>query len=237
MAFTPGTDTRYFVGSQRFSPYGKSLSVDSSSTQLDTTSLEDTAETFIYGQRNATATLELMLDTEYATQSEFTTLNTWTTTETPVTIGLQGMDALDNVVLIGGNASSVTYGAEVSGLVAANVSIQANGGDDWGYVIAPEAAITADGNGAARDLTAQSTNGGVAHLHVTAFTGLTSNVITIEDSADGSTGWATIATFATVSGVTSERLAIAGTIKRYVRVVDDVTGTGSCTRVVSLARR
>lgn len=237
MAFTPGTDTRYFVGSQRFSPYGKSLSVDATSAQLDVTSFEDTAQKFIYGQTNATASLELMLDTEYATQSEFTTLNTWRTTETPVSIGLQGMDALDVVHMISGNASSVTYGANVGDLVTANVSIQANGGIDWGYVIAPEAAVTVDGNGTARDLTAQSTNGGVAHLHVTAFSGLTNNVITIEDSSDGSTGWATIATFATVTGVTSERLAIAGTIKRYVRVVDNVTGTGSCTRVVSFARR
>jgi hypothetical protein len=61
--------------------------------------------------------------------------------------------------------------------------------------------------------------------------------VTIEDSADGSTNWTTIGTFATVTGLTSERLVIAGTVRRYLRVVDNVTGTGTNTRSVALARR
>ena len=96
---------------------------------------------------------------------------------------------------------------------------------------------TATGNGTARDLTAQSTNGAVAHLHVTGFTGLTSNDITIEDSSTGSSGWAVIGTFTQVTGLTSQRLAITGTVKQYVRVVDTAVGTGSCTRTVAFARR
>ena len=70
---------------------------------------------------------------------------------------------------------------------------------------------------------------------------MTSNVVTIEGSADGTTGWATISggTFATITGVGYERLVIAAgvSVPRYLRVVDNVTGTGSHTRFVSFARR
>jgi hypothetical protein len=42
-----------------------------------------------------------------------------------------------------------------------------------------------------------------------------------------------------VTGTGSERLVIAPgtTVNRYLRIRDDVTGTGSCTRFVSFARR
>ena len=58
----------------------------------------------------------------------------------------------------------------------------------------------------------------------------------VEDSADSSS-WATIGTFTTLAATGSERLAIAGTVRRYTRVRWDVTGTGSITAQVSIARR
>ena len=101
--------------------------------------------------------------------------------------------------------------------------------------------ITIDTTGTARDSTivGGTANGGVAHLHVSAFSGLTSDVITIEHSVNGSTSWATLVTFATITGVTSERVVVApGTsVRQYLRVVDDVTGTGSITRFVAFSRR
>ena len=69
--------------------------------------------------------------------------------------------------------------------------------------------------------------------------GLTSNVVTIEHSVDGVSSWATLVTFATVTGVTSERVAVAAgtTVRRFLRVVDTLTGTPIYTRSVSFARR
>jgi hypothetical protein len=79
--------------------------------------------------------------------------------------------------------------------------------------------------------------GGVAHLHVTSVSASDSIVVTIEDSATGSSGWATIGTFASKAAAGAERIAIAGTIRRYVRAVDTVTGSGiSIIRAVALAR-
>lgn len=240
MAFVPGINSRYFVGPMRFSVFGKSLSADISVTQLDTSSCENTAQTFINGQQNGSASIEMMLDTTSATVSQFTTLNTWSGgTQYPITIGLEGGALAAPTWLMLGNQSSVSYGASVGDLVMANVSIQPDGGIDWGQVIAIEAAITVDGNGTAVDGGAASTNGGVAHIHSTAFSGLTNNIITIEHSVDGATAWATLATFATVTAVGTERVTVApGTaVRRYLRVVDNVTGAGSHTRFISFARR
>lgn len=85
--------------------------------------------------------------------------------------------------------------------------------------------LTSAGNGTAVDFLRATARGGAAYLEVLAFTG-TSVVVTIEDSADGSTGWATIGTFASVAGAeVEERIAIAGAVKRYIRFV--TTGTFS----------
>lgn len=68
--------------------------------------------------------------------------------------------------------------------------------------------------------------GGSAYLICTAFTG-TSVTVTIEDSTDGATSWATVGTFTAVSAANVEqRISLtAGTLKRYLRMV--TTGTFS----------
>lgn len=239
MAFVPGINSRYYVGPMRFSVFGKSLSADVTCAQLDSSSAEDTAITYVNGQKNGSASIDMMLDTEYATTSQFTTLNTWQTTQQPITVGFDGLAIGDTAWMLNGNQSSVSYGSPVGDLVSVNVSVQPDGPVDWGQVVDAETAITEDTNGAAVDGGASSSNGGVAHLHVTGFVDLTSNDIIIEQSANGSTSWTTVATFSSVSAVGSERVVIApGTaVARYLRVVDDVTGTGSCTRLVTFARR
>lgn len=240
MPFDQGTDSRYYVGPQRFSVFGKSINVEATCNQLDASSQEDTAIVYVNGQKSGSASIEMMLDTTYATTSQFTTLNTWTGTPQPITVGFFNVTPLGAATwMLLGNQSDVSFGSSVGDLVMTNVSIQPDGPVDWGQVVAVEAAVTVDGNGTAVDGSAASTNGGVAHIHSTAFSGLTNNIVTIEHSVDGATSWATLATFATITGVGSERVVVApGTaVRRYLRVVDNVTGAGSHTRFVSFARR
>lgn len=100
--------------------------------------------------------------------------------------------------------------------------------------IHPLGAETSTGNGTALDGSASSASGGAVWVHCTAFTG-TSITLTVEDSADNSS-FATIATFTAITaGGSSERIAIAGTIRRYVRVVRSGTFT-SATFSVGLYR-
>lgn len=89
-------------------------------------------------------------------------------------------------------------------------------------------------NEASVDQDASSSNGAVANLHVTAFTG-TDAVIKIQDSANDA-DWADLITFTTVDGVTSERATVAGSVDRYVRAIVASGTFSSVTFAVSFAR-
>lgn len=79
-------------------------------------------------------------------------------------------------------------------------------------------AVTGVGSGTAVDFDRATAAGGAAYLSCDTFTG-TSCTATIEDSADGSTGWAVIGTFAPVTTAkTEQRIAISGSVRRYIRV-------------------
>jgi hypothetical protein len=236
MAFTPGFNSRFFVGSQRWSLYARAMSATVSAEQIDVSSMEDLARVFANGQKNGTAQLDMMLDGVGAGQ--FALANTWQSTQQPLTLGFDGCDLSDVVWLIAGNQSSATIGDTLNDVATIGISVQPDGPIDWGVMIAAEGAITVDTDGTSVDNGASSANGGVAHLHTTAYSGLTSNSVIIEHSTNNSV-WATLATFASVTAVGSERLVVAAgtTVNRYLRIRDDVTGTGSTTRAVSFARR
>lgn len=124
----------------------------------------------------------------------------------------------------------------VGALTKANVSYAVSGRVDHGVILHALGAETGDATGTSVDNAAASTEGGAAFLQVTAFTGFSGAVITVEDSADNA-AFATIATFTTVaSAPTAERIALAGTIRRYTRYVIDVTGSGSISFMVGVTR-
>lgn len=154
-----------------------------------------------------------------------------------LTVGPSGTALGDKVRLIKVLTSAYGETAEIGGVVEFMWGVMADGVVGFGEVIAARAAITGDGNGSSYDHTAQTTTGGIAHLHVFSVSASDSIDVTIEDSSTGSSGWATIGTFATKSAAGAERIVIAGTIKRYVRAVYDVTGSDvSIECAVALAR-
>jgi hypothetical protein len=131
--------------------------------------------------------------------------------------------------------------ATVSDAVAVTFSAQADESVEMGYTIHALAAETVDGNGTAVDrgiVSTPSTRGLVAALHVTAYTGLTSAALKIQHSPDNS-AWADLVAFTTVTALTQQRVSVPNgtTVNRYLRVVTDVTGTGSVTFLVAAAPR
>jgi hypothetical protein len=111
-------------------------------------------------------------------------------------------------------------------MTALSWGLIASGPIGWGYLLHPLAEDTNTTTGSARDDGAQTATGAMAHLHVTAVDG-GSWVITIEDSANGSSGWATVLTFAAKTAAGAERVmtaAVDTVIRRYVRVVATRTG-------------
>lgn len=116
------------------------------------------------------------------------------------------------------------------GSITARVNLMANGyGLEWGKSLT--AGIQTDSgasSGTAVDFEATQTLGLRAYLQVFAFTG-TDATVTIQDSTDGSTGWAAVggAAFTQItSGPTSERIETGGSeqVKRYLRVSTTTTG-------------
>jgi hypothetical protein len=83
---------------------------------------------------------------------------------------------------------------------------------------------------------ANSANGGVGYLAVSACSGFTNFVGKIRDSADDSV-YADLITFTdNVSDPFAERLTVSGTVDRYLCFDGNVTGAGSITLLVGFAR-
>lgn len=133
-------------------------------------------------------------------------------------------------------------GFVVDGDAAATVplAIEAlpDAGIDWGKVLHGATAETADADAASVDGAAGTTNGGVAALHMIAYSGLTDATVKVQHSTDDAS-WDDLVTFAAATDVTREQVVVAAgtTVNQYLRVTTDVTGTGTCTPVVAFARR
>lgn len=124
----------------------------------------------------------------------------------------------------------------INDAVPVAVNTRPDGGIDLGVLLQGLVAITADGDGTSVDGVDATANGAAFSLHVTAFTGLSSASILVEDSPDDSV-WSTVATFASVTAVTQELVVVTGAVDQYLRASWDVTGSGSITFAVAAARR
>lgn len=238
MPFASAQVSRLYVGLLQFSGYTKGYNLAYQSEMLDVTVLTSTSKEFIPGRESATFNVDMLLDNAATASSQFGILYTAKSTPQVVTLAPSGTARGAETWQVQSNELNFNTSAAVGDVVSATVAFQSDGLVDPGVVIDPETAITVDTNGTSVDNTAATSNGGVAHLHVTAYSGLTSNSIILEHSTNNSV-WTTLATFTLVTGTGSERLVVAPgtTVNRYLRIRDDVTGTGSCTRFVSFARR
>jgi hypothetical protein len=240
MAFKTAQASRVAVGLLNASGYTKGYSLTAQTAALDTTVLTDTAKTFIVGQDESSGSLDMLFDTVGTAALQFDAFKSQKATGPyPLTLCPDGFGVGQIAVMVNAHLGNFTGASAVSDLVTCSAAFQSTGNFDVGLVVENFTAITADTDGTARDQTTATANGGVAHIHVTAFSGLTNNACRIEHSVDGSTSWATLASFTTYTGLTSQRVEVAAgtTVRRYLRVVDDVTGSGTTTRFVSFARR
>jgi len=103
----------------------------------------------------------------------------------------------------------------------------------WGVALAVPVDFTNTINGSSVDNGASSGNGGVAFLQVLQAAATDSYSIVVEESANDSS-WSTVATFTLdASAIGSERLALSGTLERYLRFT--ATRSGSAGDTVRLA--
>ena len=241
MAFVTSYSSRVLLGPLSLSASLRSAGFTATTDMHDVTTLVNAEKVFIPTLSSSSWAFDGPLDVDPTANLPFDILSdNWYSGELPVSYAPAGLAFGSAVILASAIETNFDTTAAVAGGIDWSAGGQTNGPADVGVSLEDGlTAITADGNGTARDNGAATANGGIAQIHVTAFAGLTNNAVTIEHSVDGSTSWATLVTFATYTGLTSERVVVAPgtTVRRYLRVVDNVTGTGSTNRQVSFCRR
>lgn len=234
MAFVHGKSAAAFIDGYDLTSYVTSGEFSAEVDSAETSTWGSSWKSFIAGQMQAGVSIDGLFD------STFTPRFTGQIGNTPgalLTFGPGGLALGAPCRLLSVIESDYGETADIGDVVSFSYEAMTDRQVGLGHVIAASEAVTTDQNGTAVDLTAATTTGAIAFLHVTSVSASDSIVCTIEDSATGSSGWATIGTFASKAAIGAERIVIAGTIRRYVRVVDDVTGSGvSITRAVALAR-
>lgn len=236
MTATPSYKAKLLLGSADMTPKLTQVTSGSTTEMLESTVLSDTAKRYIAGLDGNTVSISGWNDADVISNvvtlmalAEALGLNS------VLTYGPAGLTVGSPVMLHAGKRASFEQGTEVGGIANFSVAVTGDGTVGHGVSLHALTAETIDGNGTSYDRGVTSTAGGArAHLHVSAFSGLTNNIVIVEDSADNSS-WSTIGTFATYTSTTAERITITGTVRRYVRCSWNVTGTGSTTFAVALA--
>lgn len=244
MAFVAGNKSRLAVGPLAASCYLKGVSWGGTIADLNTTVLCDTAVTRAAGLADASVSMNGLWDNDATATGMNSLLSGFISsppdTATPVSFAPYGFAAGSRVIAAPLRAMSYDRSTTVDGLVEFSFSFGLDGGADLnGESLYDLSAVTVDTLSAAVDSGAASSNGGAAYLHVTAFSGLTSAAITVQHATASNGTYNDIATFTSVTAATSERVVVSAgtTVRRYLKLNIDVTGTGSLTLTASFARR
>lgn len=237
MPFVSAQSSRVLIGDYHFSPVLADFSFSAETDMQDVSVLSSTAREYLPTQPSSNFTGSGWLDTDGSANAHIDQLGDWTNdTTTPLTWCPSGTTLGAEAWLIGCLQTNITFGSQVASVAEWSMTGVNEDSTDFGRSLHALAARTSSSQETAYDNSASSTGGAIAHLHVTAFSGFSGVVVTVEHSTDNSS-FSTLGTFTTVAGVTSERLAIAGTVNRYVRAKWAVTGSGSITFAVSVARK
>lgn len=244
MSFIGSNQTRLITGVFPLSAFTTQVETGAPRATIDRTSLADDAFVFIHGRKSGTLSVTTMVDSDTTAGSYWPVITGLADngTEFPVSVAPAGFAAGNPVRMASCFEVTAAPTSPAEGGVDMPLSYSVNGEMQWGESLIAHAAVTATGNGAAVDDLAATSNGGVAHLHVTAVagTGGPTCTVLVQHSVNGTTGWDAIATFTQVTTSTSaQRVVVAPgtTVRRYLRASYTIAGTGpSYTIAVAFAR-
>jgi hypothetical protein len=241
MAFAHGRNGRVYINGFDISAFLKQAGGGVQVTMLDTTAFGTIDDmTFIPGLKKGALKMNGMLD-ETAVTGIGTLLEAAFGAANSIFTLVPASGDVIGSPCYGFSANLGTYNLDTSlgGLGKLDADATSNYGG-FERLIIHHALTTevATATGAAQDNGASSANGGVGFLQVPDITGITALDVVIQDSADGSTGWATILTFTSVTADRAkQRVAITGTVRRFTRYVATFTGTGSAQFHVGFGRK
>lgn len=235
-----GKDTKVLIGTLDASPYFTGYDSDGSVESAETTTFGAQRKTRMAGQGDGSASLQGLWDGSVSAIDE--RLSAALGIDTILTAGRTGLDAIGaRAELLKALTANYQRTSPVGGVCTISASLEGNGGLDNGVCLHPLGAETATGNSASHDHGAATSNGGVAHLHVTAKAGTAPTLaVKVQHSADDAV-WVDLATFATLNdalGVERVEVAAGTTVNRHTRATRTIGGTTpSWTHAVAFARR
>ncbi len=169
-----------------------------------------------------------------ATDQSDEELNNLDGTETVITASPQGFATIgDRAHMVNGFIENYQPRATQNDAVRFSAGIKSSAGAYTGQILHPDIQRSTPADFGSIDGTAQSTFGATAFLHVTEFNG-TDATVTIEDAVTEPT-YGSLVAFTQATGLTSEKVTVAGNVERFTRIA--LTGTfTTVTFVVSFVR-
>lgn len=238
MAFVHSLNTRLLFDDHHLSGYATSASEEYSGEVNESTVFTNTAKTYIAGLSDGSVSIEGLFDSATdAIHDAFRVLKA-THSPVPLSYGPEGLAVGDPVELASVIRGSYSVPASVAGITQVSMSGQADGGVESGISLLDHASRTSSGDGSSHDSGSSSSDGAVAHLHVTAVSGSSPTLdVTVQHSSDGST-WADLITFDQATTTDSQRKTVTGTVDQHLRVTWTIGGTDpSFDFAVTFARR
>ncbi len=139
----------------------------------------------------------------------------------------------DRAHMVNGFLEDYQPRSSITDAVRFSAGVKASAGAYSGVISQHNSQQSSVGNSASVDFGATTANGATAFIHVTQFSG-TDATMTIEDATTEPT-YGSLVAFTQVTGLTSEKVTVAGNVLRFTRVA--LTGTfTTVTFVVSFAR-
>lgn len=219
-----GVEAKLYGGSYDLTPFLKTIKTKGDVDTYDATALADLWRIFRLGRASGELTAEGLHST--LATVEFSA----------IAAALHGTTAAfmhcpeGNTVAAGfagvyGSVVSRSIKTELANMIMGVVNVQSKKGVDVGQIVLPAASIAATTVGTVVNTgSASGTSGRTAlYVNVTAYTGVAAMYdLKLEDSADGATGWATVAgsvvaAASVVSGYNTRIELTPGTVKQYLR--------------------
>lgn len=242
-----GKDTDVLYGSYDISAYSTEVAVSSKLETAETTTLGNSAKSYITGLGDATISIKGLFEANVAATEPV--LNAYFTADATPAVTVCPDGGLVNPVVGGGRraylaqvkSTSSEISAPVSDVVSLNIELQCTGGARGGHILEANRTDSASTNGSnyLDNSAATTVTGATGNLHVTANTRSAASVIKIQHSTDNST-WVDLITFTSVAAttLTSEQASVTTSpVNRYIRAISTLSaGTGSITFTISFAR-
>jgi hypothetical protein len=237
MAFKHGKNTKVLIGNYDLSQFLNEASVMQSVETGETTTYGKDAKTYITGLADGTISMGGMFDGQAGATDAVLSGYLGDSNGVVITIAPEGLAHGARLKSAQTVSTSYEISSPVADVVSVSAEAQVSGGVSAGISLRDLTSATTTGVGTALDNSASTANGGVGILHVTANSHNAGATFKVQHSADNST-WADLVTFTAVSttSLASERIAVTGTVNRYLRASWTLAGTGGITFHINFSR-